>query len=101
MAHATAALAGTKNHQHARQSIATVSSPPITGPIRFAMPELAPQMPSADPRRSGGNPETAPASEAGLTSPAPTPCTSRDATSTPKPPASAPIAAPAANTASP
>ena len=51
-----AALAGTRNHQQARQSIATVSRPPTTGPIRFAMPELAPQMPSAAPRRSGGKP---------------------------------------------
>ena len=65
------------------------------------MPELAPHIPSAEPRRSGGKPDTAPASEAGLTSPAPTPWTSREATSTPKLPASAPITAPAANTASP
>src|SRR5438445_425096 len=54
---ATATLAGRKNHQQARQSIATVSRPPTTGPTRFAIPELAPQKPSAAPRRSGGNPE--------------------------------------------
>ena len=66
------------------------------------MPELAPQIPSAAPRRSGGKPETAPASDAGLTSPAPTPCTTRDATSTPKLPATAPRSPRrTANTASP
>ncbi|HZO60391.1 MAG TPA: hypothetical protein VFB51_11930 [Solirubrobacterales bacterium] len=100
-ASAAAALAGIRNHQHARQSIATVRSPPTTGPIRLAMPELAPQMPSAEPRRCAGKPDTAPASEAGLTSPAPMPCTTREAISTSRLPASAPIRAPAPNTASP
>ncbi len=58
---ATAAtVSGTSAHQSARHPNATVSSPPSSGPSRFDMPALAPQMPSALPRRSGGKPLTAP-----------------------------------------
>ncbi len=65
------------------------------------MPALAPQIPSAPPRRSGGKPLTAPASAAGLTSPAPTPWSTRVATSTAMLGATAPAAAPSAKRPSP
>ena len=77
MAMATAAVSGSSAHQFARQPKATVSRPPSSGPSRLDMPALAPQMPSALPRRSGGKPLTAPASAAGLTRPAPTPWMTR------------------------
>ncbi len=63
------------------------------------MPALAPQIPSALPRRSGGKPLTAPASAAGLTSPAPAPWTIRATISAPKLETTAPAAAPMANSA--
>ena len=67
---AAAAVRGSSAHQLARQPKATVSRPPSSGPARLDMPALAPQIPRALPRRSGGKPDTAPASAAGLTSPA-------------------------------
>src|SRR5579875_3869475 len=90
-----------KTHQSARQPSVTVSAPPSSGPARFDTPEAAPQMPSAAPRRSGGKPLTAPASAAGLTRPAPTPCSPRASSSTAISPASAPAAAPTAKSARP
>ena len=70
------------------------ASPPSSGPRRFDIPALAPQIPSALPRRSGGKPETAPASAAGLTRPAPAPWMIRATSSWPKLPARAPNSAP-------
>ena len=61
------------------------------------MPALAPHTPSARPRRSGGKPLTAPASAAGLTRPAPAPCSTRVAASAPMLEDNAPAAAPVAN----
>jgi hypothetical protein len=95
------AASGTNAHQSARQPNATVSSPPSSGPTRFEAPALAPQIPSAEPRRSGGKPLTAPASAAGLTIPAATPCTARVSSRTTMSGATAPPAAPAANSRSP
>ncbi len=98
IAAAAISASGTSTHQSARQPSHTVSTPPSSGPSRFETPALAPQIPSALPRRSGGKPLTAPARAAGLTRPAPTPWTTRVATSTPMLDASAPRPAPSANT---
>src|ERR1700729_1018915 len=98
---AAISASGTSAHQLARHPSVTVSRPPSSGPSRFATPADAPQIPSAPPRRSGGNPLTAPASAAGLTRPAPTPCTTRLAISAPMLDMSAPAPAPTAHAASP
>src|SRR6202012_6094829 len=88
---------GTSAHQTARQLSVKVSSPPRRGPRRLAAPALAPQIPSAAPRRAGGNPLTAPASAAGLTIPAAAPCETRAAINAPALDVSAPAVALAAN----
>ena len=98
---AAAAVRGSSAHQLARQPKATVSRPPSSGPARLDMPALAPQIPSALPRRSGGKPDTAPASAAGLTRPAPAPWMTRAMSSASKLWASAPASAPTANTPRP
>ena len=64
-------------------------APPTTGPPTTARPVIAPKMPSAQPRRSGGNAALSSASASGMTTAAPTPWTARAAISAPTPGASA------------
>ena len=98
---AAISVSGTSAHHAARQPKETVNRPPSSGPTKFETPALAPQIPSALPRRSGGKPLTAPASAAGLTSPAPAPWMTRVVISAPMLDVSAPAPAPTPNTARP
>ena len=73
-----ASASGTSAHQAARASRRRPTrTPPSSGPTRFAVPALAPQIPRALPRRSGGKPRLHPPSAAGLTRPTPIPCSTR------------------------
>src|SRR5215207_3962349 len=72
-----------------RQSNASTSTPPSAGPAAAATAADALQRPIAAVRRAGGVSASTNASDAGIISAAPTPCTARAASRTPKVGASA------------
>jgi len=76
-------------------------APPTSGPPRTAMPVTPLKIPIAQARRSGGKAALRSASESGITSAAPAPCTARAAISQPTPGASAHAADAATNRPSP
>ena len=83
------------------QDAASVTAPPMTGPSAAPRPTVAPQRPSAMPRRCGGVTLAMSVTVSGITIAAPTPWTARAAISTPMPGASAEAALPAVNTVTP
>ena len=83
------------------QDAASVTAPPMTGPSAAPRPAVAPQRPSAMPRRCGGVTLAMSVTVSGVTIAAPTPWTARAAISAPMPGASAEAALPAVNTMTP
>ena len=65
-----------------RQSAASTSQPPASGPITNEIPDHAVQLPIAAPRSSGGKVETITANALGVSSAPNIPCSARPATST-------------------
>ena len=76
-------------------------TPPASGPTRVATPAVAPHTLSATPRRSGGKILVIVDSVCGVSSAAPSPCTTRAAISISMLPASPHHSEAAVNTASP
>jgi hypothetical protein len=83
------------------QSRPWVTAPPMSGPLATASPAMPPQMPTTVPRRSGGNAEVSSVSPSGMMIAAPSPCTPRQAISTPALGASAHAAEASVNTSRP
>ena len=80
---------------------APVSTPPATGPSATPKPEIAAQMPSAAPRRSGGNAAVIIVSVSGMIAAPPMPSSARAAISVPAFGASAPAAEATVNSSTP
>ena len=74
-----------------RHEAESISCPPTSGPITVEMPDHAVHDPTAEPRCSGGKAVTMTASALGASSAPNTPCSTRPATSTSMPGASAQI----------
>jgi hypothetical protein len=87
-----------KIHCHA---IPSVIAPPISGPLATASPVSAKKIPSADPRRSGGNAALTSANASVVISAAPIPCRARAAISHPIAGATAQAAEASANRPTP
>jgi hypothetical protein len=83
------------------QDAASVTAPPMTGPSAAPRPAVAPQMPSAMPRRCGAVTLTMSVTVSGIVIAAPTPWTARAAISAPMLGASAEAALPAVKTVIP
>ena len=83
------------------QDAASVTAPPMTGPSAAPRPAVAPQRPSAMPRRCGGVTLAMSVTVSGVTIAAPTPWTARAAISVPMLGASAEAALAAVNTVMP
>ena len=83
------------------QSRPSVTPPPTSGPAATPSPAMPPQIPTTDPRRSGGNAEVSRVRPSGITIAAPAPCTARNAISVPRLGASPHAAEAAVNRASP
>jgi hypothetical protein len=89
---------GQKIHGHEMPSTA---APPTSGPSTMPRPVIAPNVPRAFARRSGGKAALSRASPSGIISAAPVPCAARAAISTPVPPARAHAADAAVKSPSP
>src|SRR4051794_12730697 len=63
------------------QDAYSTSTPPTTGPSAIPETEIAPQIPTARPRSSGGNAAEINESESGMMNAAPSPCSARIAIS--------------------
>ena len=72
---------GTLSQKIHCQEIPSTTAPPTNGPIATPSPLIPPQIPSAAPRRSGGNASLIRVRVSGVTIAAPTPCRARAATS--------------------
>ncbi len=98
---ASASPIGTLSQKIHSQAIPSVIAPPISGPLATARPVRAKKMPSAEPRRCGGNAVPTSASASVVISAAPTPWAARAAISHPTDGATAHAADASANSATP